>query len=464
MNESPFRLERDFLGEIAIPSSAYWGVQTQRSLENSSVSGIRFPGRFIRLLALIKREAVEVNRELGLIDLRISKPIFQAANEVVRGELSDQFPLDVFQTGSGTSTNMNANEVIASRANEILGGKKGDRSPVHPNDHVNLGQSSNDVIPTCLHLAAVEALREELLPALKQLQLILEKKGVEFSQVVKVGRTHLQDAVPVFLGQEFDAYATLVRKGYARLENTLLALAELPLGGTAVGTGLNTHPRFAGRVISRLSEVLDFSFREADDHFEAQSAKEAVLLCASALKGSAVSLEKIAEDIRWLASGPRCGIGELILPELHAGSSIMPGKINPVLPEILLQATVHVCGAEIVISRCSAAGRFELNTMMPLMTLHLLESISILANATRLFADKCVAGIIADEKHCRDMVERSLALATGLIPRFGYDGAARIARQAYHTGKTILQVVMNEKLIDPVEAARLLDPISMIKK
>ncbi|MBI3989261.1 MAG: class II fumarate hydratase, partial [candidate division NC10 bacterium] len=425
MGEIAYRIEKDSMGEMKVPKDAYFGAQTQRAVENFPMSGRRFPRPFIRALGMIKHAAAKVNKDLGLLDPRLADAIAEAAKEVMEGKLDDQFVVDIFQTGSGTSTNMNANEVIANWAIELLGGAIGSKR-VHPNDHVNLGQSSNDVIPTAIHIAALEGVEQDLLPALKHLHGTLKAKAREFDKVVKIGRTHLQDATPIRLGQEFSGYARQVELGIRRIEQTKSSLAELALGGTAVGTGLNTHPEFPRRVIASLSELTGIPFREAEDHFEAQGAQDALVEASGALKTVAVSLMKIANDIRWLGSGPRCGIGEIMLPEVQPGSSIMPGKVNPVMAESAIQVAAQVIGNDLAITLGGQWGFFELNTMMPLMASNLLESILLLANAMRNFADRCISGIRADEARSAEMIEKSLAMCTALAPVIGYDEAAKI--------------------------------------
>lgn len=436
------RIEKDSLGPVEVPADAYYGAQTQRAVENFAISGLRLPPEFIRALALIKKEAAEVNGELGWLAGDVSEAIARAAREVMEGRMADQFVVDVFQTGSATSTNMNMNEVLAGRANEILTGRRGGKFPVHPNDHVNLGQSSNDVIPTALHVAAWTAVRGRLIPALSGLRASLARKAEEFSDVVKIGRTHLQDAVVMTLGDEFSGYARQVDLGIRRLESTGERLEELALGGTAVGTGVNTHPEFAQRVIARLNEATGLSFREAANHFEAQAAQDAAVEASGALRTVAVSLIKIANDIRWLGSGPRCGIGEIRLPALQPGSSIMPGKVNPVISEAVIQVGVHVLGNDATVAACGQWGFFELNTMLPVMAYNLLQSVEILAAAADVFRTRCVDGIEADRERCRTAVEQSLAMATYLVPRLGYDRAAEIAKAAYEQGKTVREAAI----------------------
>jgi fumarate hydratase, class II len=456
-----FRKEEDSMGWVRVPSEAYYGAQTQRAAENFPISGRRFGRELIEALGLIKSASARVNLELGLLDPKLCRAIRKASDEVARGKWDAEFVVDVFQTGSGTSTNMNANEVIANRANELLGGAKGVYRPVHPNDHVNRGQSSNDVFPSALHIASVTLLQRDLLPALKGLQKELRSKAKAFHGILKIGRTHLQDATPVRLGREFGGYARQVELAAGRLAKVMPSLCELPLGGTAVGTGINTHPRFARRVIALISAETGARFREARDHFEAQSARDGAVEASGGLKAAAVSLAKIANDIRWLGSGPRCGLGEIRLPETQPGSSIMPGKVNPVLSEALLQVCGQVIGNDGAVTFGGLGGTFELNTMMPLIAFNLLQSIQLLAAAVDIFTRRCVAGLEADRERCGEMIERSLALATGLTPRIGYDDAARIARKAYKERKTIRQVVEEEGVIGGEELNRLLDIRSM---
>jgi fumarate hydratase class II len=461
MTEKPFRTEKDSMGNMQVPQNAYWGAQTQRAVLNFPVSGIRFPRIFIRALGLVKRASAEANMELGLLDKRLGQSIVTAAQEVIEGKLDEQFVLDIFQTGSGTSTNMNANEVIANRANEILGGRIGDRTPVHPNDHVNMGQSSNDVIPTCIHIAATEGIERDLLPALRQLEISLSGKAKEFDAIIKIGRTHLQDAVPVRLGQEFGGYASMARHGVRRITNALQGLAELALGGTAVGTGINTHPQFAQAAIRRINDITGLSFREAENHFEAQGAKDAAVETSSALKTVAVSLMKMANDIRWLGSGPRCGIGELLIPPVQPGSSIMPGKVNPVIPESLIQVCGQVIGNDTTVAISGLSGNFELNVMMPVIAYNLLQSITIMANGVRIFSEKCITPLKADEERCRQFIEKSLAMCTSLNPIIGYDQAAKIAKEAYETGRTVREICLEKKILPEDELNKVLDPWSM---
>src|SRR5579859_587552 len=434
------RVEKDSMGPLEVPADAYYGVQTQRAVTNFPISGWPLPARLIHAMGQIKGAAAKTNLELGLIDKKVSDAIVQAATEVVDGKLDAQFPVDIFQTGSGTSTNMNTNEVIASRANEILGGKRGDKSPVHPNDHVNLCQSSNDVFPTAIHISVIAAIREELLPSLEHLQKALAGKAREFDDVMKIGRTHLQDATPVRLGQEFSGYATQMTYAQGRAEQAIETLDALPLGGTAVGTGLNAHPEFAKRTIEKLSKELGTPLHEEQNHFEAAAARDACVEASGQLKTIAVSLAKIANDIRLLGSGPRCGIGELRIPPVQPGSSIMPGKVNPVIAESLIQVCLWVIGADTTVTLGGLQSFFELNVAMPLIGTLMLESVHLLSTASRNFADVCVKGIEADRERCESLVEQSLAMCTPLAPVIGYDKAAEISKRAYKEGKTVREV------------------------
>ena len=434
-----------------VPQTAYYGPQTQRAVENFPIGNLKIPPSFIHALALLKKCAAGVNKDLGLLDAKLADAIEAAAQDVINGQLDDQFVVNVFQTGSGTSTNMNMNEVVACRANEILSGKKSGKSPVHPNDHVNLSQSSNDVIPSVIHIAALISIREDLIPALQLLQQSLAKKAREFAKIHKIGRTHLQDAVPMVLGQEFSGYNRQIELGIKRIAASEDRLCELALGGTAVGTGVNAHPQFAAKVVARISSLTKIAFQEAPDHFEAQAARDAAVEASGALKTLAVSLVKIANDIRWLASGPRCGIGEINLPPLQPGSSIMPGKVNPVIPEAVLQVAAQVMGNDTTIMIGGQAGNFELNVMLPVLAYNLLQSIELLAAAADVFARKCIDGISANMEVCAGYIEQSLALATGLVPRIGYDKAAAVSKKAYASGKTIREVVLEENILSEKE-------------
>jgi len=456
MNDQ-FRVESDSLGEMRVPAAAYYGAQTARAVENFPISGLRFSRGFVRALGLIKKHAAITNAELGLLDGRRAQAIQAAAQEVADGKFDAQFVVDIFQTGSGTSTNMNANEVIANRACELLGGRIGDKS-VHPNDHVNRGQSSNDIIPTAIHVAALEGIEFKLIPALEELRGALAEKALAFKDVLKIGRTHLQDATPIRLGQEFSGYVSQIEHGIARLRLTQGFLGELPLGGTAVGTGLNTHPEFSRRTIQRLAEETRLQLREAPNHFEAQGARDACVATAGALKTLAVSLIKIADDIRWLGSGPRLGLGELRLPALQPGSSIMPGKVNPVLCEMVVQVGAQVFGNETVVALSGASGSFELNTMMPVLAYNLLQAIELLANASRVFSDRCVRGLEADKLRCQSNVERSLAMGTALAPVIGYDKAVKIVNAAAESGRTVREVALEMSGLDKTVLDDLLEP------
>src|SRR3989449_4446655 len=457
------RTERDSMGEIQVPGNALYGAQTQRAAENFPISNLRFPREFIRALGLIKLSAARANMDLGLLEKKIGDAIVKASQEVVDGKLDQHFVLDIFQTGSGTSTNMNANEVISNRAIQILGGVAGAKKPVHPNDHVNMGQSSNDVIPTAMHISAMELIERVLIPALRKLQKALAAKAREFDSIVKIGRTHLQDATPVRLGQEFGGYARQVQLGIRRLEKLRDTLGELPLGGTAVGTGINTHPKFAARAIRHLAKLTGLKFREAENHFEAQSAKDAIVEASGTLKTIAVSLTKIANDIRWLASGPRCGIGEINLPETQPGSSIMPGKVNPVIAESALMAAAQVIGNDLTATIAGQSGDFELNVMMPVIAYNLLESIRLLATSAVNLADRCIVGIQANVERCNEMVEKSLAMCTALAPEIGYDAAAAIAKESYETGKTVREIALQRKIMPAKRLNEILDPMRMTR-
>ncbi len=449
------------MGEVKVPEGALWGAQTQRAIGNFSISNLRFGRRFLFALGHLKRACARANVDLGLLDPRLGSAIVEASTEVAEGRWDEQFPLDIFQTGSGTSTNMNANEVIANRSIELLGGEVGTRAPVHPNDHVNMCQSSNDVIPTVIHAAVTLALRDELVPALEGLHEALGTKAEIFDSVVKTGRTHLQDATPIRMGQVFSGYATQVRKGIQRAEGAAGALRELPLGGTAVGTGLNRAVDFPGRAIAVLNETLDTTFVEADNHFEANAARDGVVEASGQLKAIAVSLTKIANDIRWLGSGPRNGLGELELPAVQPGSSIMPGKVNPVIAEALILVAAQVIGHDAAITLGGLGGYFELNLMMPLLAYDLLRSVEWLANGTLAFTERCIAGIEVDADRCRELVERSLALATALVPVLGYDRAAEIAKEAHRTGSTVREVARAWGVLGPKELDEALDPRRM---
>ena len=460
MSDDDVRIERDSLGEVEVPSDAYWGAQTQRAVENFPISGLTFGRRFVRALGIVKKAAAAANRDLGLLDDEIADAIIEAADEVIAGDHDDQFPVDVFQTGSGTSSNMNANEVIANRAAERLGESIGDRA-VHPNDHVNYGQSSNDVIPTAMHVSTLEAVRRDLIPALGTLRDELARKQDEFDGVVKTGRTHLQDATPVRLGQEFAGYRTQIEKGVTRVDAAADHLAELALGGTAVGTGLNTHPEFPKRTADYISAETDLSFRPADNHFEAQAAHDAMTETHGALRTVAGSMNKIANDLRLLASGPRNGLGEIEQPENQPGSSIMPGKVNPVVAEAVNQVHKQVVGNDAAVAAGAAEGQIDLNLYKPVIAYNTLQSTALLSNAAETFGERFVAKLDANEAVCEEQVERSMALATALNPTIGYDKASEVAKAALREGRTIRDVVVEKGYLTPAEADEVLDPESM---
>jgi fumarate hydratase class II len=455
------RIERDSMGEMRVPASAYYGASTQRAVLNFPIGDLRFPRAFIRALGQIKQAAAQINAELGTVDPQVSDAIVRAAQEVIDGKLDEHFVLSIFQTGSGTSTNMNANEVIANRASELLGGSRGSRK-VHPNDHVNFGQSSNDVIPTAIHLSALLSIEQRLIPALQELQQALQSKADEFMPIIKTGRTHLQDATPIRLGQEFLGYVGQVERGIARLRHAQHELAEVALGGTAVGTGVNTHPEFAARVTRRLSEMNGVTIRETSNHFQAQSTLDNIVEASGTLNTLAVSLMKIANDIRWLGSGPRAGIGEIDLPAVQPGSSIMPGKVNPVIAESVCMVCAQVIGNHTTITVAGQSGNFEINVMMPVAAYNLLQSIDLLADVSRNFAQQCIKGLKATTKG-PEMVERGLAICTSLAPIIGYDEAASISKEAYRTGKTVREVAREKTQLSESDLDRILNPENMTK-
>src|SRR6516225_9977853 len=455
------RIEKDSMGEMSLPESALYGASTQRAVLNFPVSGYRFSRAFIRALGLIKWAAAQAHHDLGLLDAERSALIVQAAEEVIEGKLDEHFPLDIFQTGSGTSTNTNANEVIANRCAQLAGKQIGSRELVHPNDHVNMGQSSNDVIPSAIHISAAEQLKTHLVPALDKLHRSLDARAKEFSDIIKIGRTHLMDATPVRLGQEFSGYAQQVAYGNARAEKAMDGLRELALGGTAVGTGLNRHADLPKKMLRHIEQRTGIAFYEAKNHFEAQGGKDGVVEASGQLKTIATSLFKIANDIRLLGSGPRCGIGEIQLPATQPGSSIMPGKVNPVMCESMMMVCAQVIGNDTTITWAGANGNFELNVMMPVMAHNLLESIRLLANVVDVFCEKCVRGIVANEERCRELVELSLAMVTSLAPKIGYDRAAEIAKESAKTGRTVREIAREKKILPEKELERALDPIKM---
>ncbi|MCC7365006.1 MAG: class II fumarate hydratase [Dehalococcoidia bacterium] len=451
------RTEHDAIGAFDVPADAYYGIDTARAAQNFPVSGLRLSRAFLRTLALLKRSAARANRDLGVLDGELAEAIVTAAGEVADGRWDGEFIVDVFQTGSGTSTNMNANEVIANRANELLGGgPKGTYNPIHPNDHVNKGQSSNDVIPTTMQVAGLTAIQHGLLPALYRLESSLSAKATAFDGVVKTGRTHLMDATPIRLGQEFTGYAGQVERARRRLSLACESLREVPLGGTAVGTGVNTHPEFAGRTLAYLSESLRLQLRETTNHFQAQSTIDAVVDASAALRGLAVSLVKVANDIRLMGSGPRAGLYELALPALQPGSSIMPGKVNPVIPESVIQVAAQVVGNDATIAMAGQWGFFELNTMFPVAAYNLLQSIELLTNAATIFATKCIDGLEATENGPR-MVEEGLSIATPLAPVIGYDRTAELANEAFRTRRSIREVARASGVLPEADLDRLLD-------
>lgn len=452
-----FRIEKDSLGEMKVPEAALYGAQTQRAVENFPISGQRFGRRFIEALGLIKKAAAETNVELGNLDSTLGHAIAAAATEVAEGKWDDHFVLDIYQTGSGTSTNMNTNEVVARRATEILEGV----ASVHPNDHVNFGQSSNDVIPTAIHVSARVAIEQELLPSLEHMRAALAEKAQAFDGILKSGRTHLMDATPVRLGQEFSGYATQVAKGIERVRRSSLEMEELALGGTATGTGINTHPDFAKRTIARVATATGVSLREAEDHFEAQGAKDAAVDMAGALNTLATSLMKIADDVRWLGSGPTSGIHEVKLPAVQPGSSIMPGKVNPVMAEAMMMVAARVMGNHTTVTVAGSRGNFELNVMMPVLAHALLESITLLGNIAREFTDRCILGIQPNEERARELLELNPSIATALNPYIGYDAAAEVAKEAAKRGVSVRSIVLEKRLLPEDKIDEALDVLGM---
>jgi fumarate hydratase class II len=450
-----YRTEKDSLGEMRVPADALYAAQTQRAVENFPISDLRFPRGFIAAMGTIKKAAARTNAELGLLDQDRAAAIVEAAQEVIEGDHDAHFPIDIFQTGSGTSTNMNVNEVIATLATRRLG------STVHPNDHVNSGQSSNDTIPTAMQVAATVAMAQQLVPALDALRGSLERKADELDRLVKSGRTHLMDATPVRLGQEFGGYASQIAHGQRRVREAMADLAELPLGGTAVGTGINTHPEFAARTIARIAEITGLEFREASNHFERQATRDTIVYAHGALNTLAVSLMKIANDIRWLGSGPRAGLAEITLPATQPGSSIMPGKVNPVIPEAVTMVAAQVMGNHTTITVSGTGGYFELNVMMPVMAYAMLQSVRILANGSRVLAERCVDGIVANEERITELLEGNLSLGTALAPHIGYDAAASLAKEAFREGRTIRELAREKGLMPDDELERVLDARAM---
>ena len=454
------RLERDSMGELEVPSQAYYGGNTRRAELNFPISNLRLGRSFIRAIGQIKQAAAFVNLDLGAIEPDIAQAIIDSSQRVIEGEFDDQFVVDVFQTGSGTSTNMNANEVISNVAIESLGGTLGSRTPVHPNDHVNKGQSSNDVFPSTIHLAAAGAIKDDLMPALQELEDSLRTKSQEFWEIVKTGRTHLQDATPIRLGQEFLGYAGQLELGRKRAEKALAELSVLALGGTAVGTGIGMHPQFSRRVINRLAELTGLDLSETTNHFQAQSTLDAVVSASGELKSIAVGMLKIANDLRWLGSGPRAGIAEIMLPEVQPGSSIMPGKVNPVIPESVTMVSAQVIGNDTTIAIAGQSGNFELNVMMPVAAHNILESIELLATSAKNLARQCINGLTATDKGPETVME-GLAICTALAPIIGYDAAASIAHEASKSGETIKEVAMRVTDLTSAQLDEILEPLSM---
>jgi len=453
------RTEKDTMGSVNVPSSALFGAQTQRAIDNFPISDHKFIFDFIKAVTIIKRSAALTNYKLDLITEYQQESILLATDKILNGECNEHFPIDVFQTGSGTSTNMNVNEVISNLANKSLSGE----NKIHPNDHVNMGQSSNDVIPTAINVSSMIMIENDLIPALKSMVDILDKKEYEFKDVLKIGRTHLQDATPITLGQEFSGYKEMIDKSLNRIEQSKENLRRLAQGGTAVGTGINTHKNFGKMVASEISEYTKIKFVESPNHFEAQSSQDSVVEFSGSLKTLAVCLNKIANDIRWLASGPRSGLGELIIPPVQPGSSIMPGKVNPVICESMIQVCAQVIANDTAITLGGLGSVFELNLMLPLIAHNLLYSIKILSNSINVFNEKLLLGIKADKEKCNDYIEKSLAMCTSLAPIIGYEKAAKIAYEAYNSGKTVKQVVLDNNILPKEEAESILDPINMLK-
>lgn len=456
------RTEKDSMGTMQVPDDALYGASTQRAVLNFPISGQRMPEGFIRGLGLVKWACASANEVLGRLPPEKAELIRKACEEVMEGKLNEHFPVDVFQTGSGTSSNMNLNEVVANRCAQMSGNPIGSHKPVHPNDDVNMGQSSNDIIPTVLHVSLAVAIRDNLVPALKCLHEALDAKAGEFADVIKIGRTHLMDATPISLGQEFSGYAMQLRKAVVRAEDCIDRMEALAIGGTAVGTGINCHPQFAQNVCAILAERTGIGFHEAENHFEAQAGRDDSVEVAGLLTTIAASLTKVANDIRLLGSGPRSGLGELSLPATQPGSSIMPGKVNPVMSEMLVQVCSYVMGLAHMTALAGRDGHFELNVNIPLIAHALHESVATMANGARIFAERCVAGIEVNKERCSELVERSLMLVTALNPYIGYDAAAQVAKKAFAGNKTLKEVLLEEKLMNPAEIDKALDPASMI--
>jgi fumarate hydratase class II len=457
-----FRIEKDSMGEINVPVNVYYGAQTARSLQNFDISTEKMPFRVIKAFGFLKKAAAIVNRDLGLLSTEKAQLMIAAAEEVISGKLHDQFPLRVWQTGSGTQTNMNVNEVIANRAIELAGGVIGSKTPIHPNDDVNMSQSSNDTFPTAMHIAVTGAIHEQLLPAVESLSLLIDQKAQAFSEIVKIGRTHLMDAVPLTLGQEFSGYTEQIQRGCLRIQQCLPRLYELAIGGTAVGTGLNTHPQFAEKTANQIAQLTELPFVSAVNKFEALAAHDTMVETSGALKTLAVSLNKVANDIRWLASGPRCGIGEIRIPANEPGSSIMPGKVNPTQCEAMTMIAAQVIGNDVSITFGGASGNFELNVYKPVIVYNLLQSIRLLADGCKSFAERCVAGIVADEKVIDAYVHNSLMLVTALSPQIGYDKSAQIAHEAHQQGITLKEAAVKLGYLTPEEFDTMVRPEKMI--
>ena len=455
------RKEKDSMGYVEVPDNAYYGAQTKRAYDNFTVSNTTLPIEIIYAITIIKRSAAIVNHSLGKLDPKVKDAIISASDEILSQKFNQQFIVDVFQTGSGTSTNMNVNEVIANRANEILGSKLGSNSPVHPNDHVNMGQSSNDVIPSAIHIAAKIAISKKLIPALTLISNEFDNKIKEFDSIIKIGRTHLQDATPIRLGQEFSGYGASILNGTSRLFKSISSITDIAQGGTAVGTGINTHPEFGSKIAYEISKYTDIEFKETPNHFEAQANQDAAVEVSSALKSIAVSISKVANDIRLMGTGPRCGLGELILPPVQPGSSIMPGKVNPVICESMLQVCAQIIANDLAITLGAQGGAFELNVMLPLIANNLVQSINLLSNGIVMFNDKLLKNLKVDKEKCEDYIEKSLSMCTILVPVIGYDKTAQIAYEAYETGKTIRELLLDKNILSDMEVKKLLNPSKM---
>ena len=455
------RKEKDSMGYVEVPDDAYYGAQTKRAYDNFTVSNTTLPIEIIYAITIIKRSAAIVNHSLGKLDPKVKDAIISASDEILSQKFNQQFIVDVFQTGSGTSTNMNVNEVIANRANEILGSKLGSNSPVHPNDHVNMGQSSNDVIPSAIHIAAKIAISKKLIPALTLISNEFDNKIKEFDSIIKIGRTHLQDATPIRLGQEFSGYGASILNGTSRLFKSISSITDIAQGGTAVGTGINTHPEFGSKIAYEISKYTDIEFKETPNHFEAQANQDAAVEVSSALKSIAVSISKVANDIRLMGTGPRCGLGELILPPVQPGSSIMPGKVNPVICESMLQVCAQIIANDLAITLGAQGGAFELNVMLPLIANNLVQSINLLSNGIVMFNDKLLKNLKVDKEKCEDYIEKSLSMCTILVPVIGYDKTAQIAYEAYETGKTIRELLLDKNILSDMEVKKLLNPSKM---